>query len=216
MLNWHGLYICVYLCVFVNLCRTEPSALSSLFQSWQRLIMLTLGYTKHFCARLINSAPLLQQPEEQQRFPHENPRITSAAEALLRGCKWVEGLFWNCHLNWGFGHTGTPLIAMNASGPLQGQETLLNRVGKQKIEKTDVVLSSSCLNLIIWFLTSSVYLMKSVTIVWDTEIHAHASNFLNTVIVLYYWDMLGLATQGKNYNSELKKLYQVLGHTTFC
>lgn len=72
---------------------------------------------------------------------------------------------------------------MNASGPLEGQETLLNHVGKQKIEKTDVVLSSSCLNLIIWFLTSSVCLMKSVTIVSFTEIHAHASNFFNIVIV---------------------------------
>lgn len=72
---------------------------------------------------------------------------------------------------------------MNASGPLEGQETLLNRVGKQKIEKTDVVLSSSSLNLIIWFLTSSVYLMKSVTVVSFTDIHAHASNFLNIVIV---------------------------------
>lgn len=70
-------------------------------------------------------------------------------------------------------------------GPLEGQETLLNCVGKQKIEKTDVVLSSSCLNLIICFLTSSIYLMKSVIIVYFTEIHTHASNFLNTVFSLY-------------------------------
>lgn len=45
---------------------------------------------------------------------------------------------------------------MNALGPLEGQEALPNRVGEQKIEKTDVVLSSSCLNLIICFLTSSI------------------------------------------------------------
>lgn len=122
---------------------------------------------------------------EQQRFPKENPRITSAVGAVLRGCKWAEGLFWNCHLNWRFARTGTPLIAMNAWGPLEGQETLLNRVGKQKIEKTDVMLSSSCLNLIICFLTSSIYLMKSVIIVYFTEIHAHASNFLNIIFSLY-------------------------------
>lgn len=122
---------------------------------------------------------------EQQRFPDENPRITSAVEAVLRGCKWVEALFWNCHLNRWFGHTGTPLIAVNAPGPLEGQETLLNRIGKQKTEKTDVVLSSSCMNLMICFLTSSIYLMKSVIIVYFTEIHAHASNFLNIIFSLY-------------------------------
>lgn len=74
---------------------------------------------------------------------------------------------------------------MNALGPLEGQEALPNRVGEQKIEKTDVVLSSSCLNLIICFLTSSIYLMKSVIILYFTQIYAHASDFLNTTFSLY-------------------------------
>lgn len=147
----------------------------------QNISMLYKSIVLYYCNSLRNT--------EQQRFPNENPRIASATEAILRGCKWVEGLFWNCHLNWRFGHTGTSLIAMNALGPLEGQETLPNRVGKQKIEKTDVVLSSSCLNLIICFLTSSIYLTKSVIIVYFTEIRAHASNFLNITFSLHIIEM---------------------------
>lgn len=92
---------------------------------------------------------------------------------------------------------------MYASGLLEGWKTLPNHVGKQKIGKADVVLSSSCLNLINCSLTSSIYLMNSVTTVYFKEIYATQVIFFNIIFIFYIIEILGLATQ-KN-TSVLKK-----------
>lgn len=76
-----------------------------------------------------------------------------------------------------------PLIAMCASGILEGRKTLLNHVGKQKMGKADAVLTSSRLNLIICCLTSSIYLMKYVVTVHFTDINAH-KQFLKILFLL--------------------------------
>lgn len=172
MFNWYISHICVY--VFANmytslsLC-SQQSVTNAYNTGWycclcsmQKISMPCKSKVFYYCDSLRNM--------EQQRHHNENPRVTSAIEAILRDCKWVEGLFWNYHLNWRFGYTGTPLITTYASGLLEGWKTLLNRVGKQKIGKAEVVLTSSCLNLIICFLTSSTYLKSSVIIVYFTDI----------------------------------------------
>jgi len=62
---------------------------------------------------------------------------------------------------------------------------MLNCVGKQKIGKADFVLTSSCLNLLISSLTSSIYLMRSVINVNFTDIYAHASNFFFNIVFTF-------------------------------
>lgn len=209
MFYWHILQLHISVCMLVNLCSTEPSALSSLLQmhepeadnadcATQNISVLNRSIVLCYCDSLRNT--------EQQRVPNGNPGITSAVEAVLRGCKWVEGLFWNCHLNWRFGHTGAPLIAMNAWGPLEGQETLLNHVGKQKIKETDVVLSSSWLNLIICFLISSIYLMKCILQRCMSMQVIFLILFLVFILLRHAWTS---HSGKKNCNSELKKSYQV-------
>lgn len=119
---------------------------------------------------------------EQQRHPNENPRVTSTVEVVLRDCKSVEGLFLFYHLNWRLGHTELHQLLCMLQGFWKGRK-LLNCVGKQKMGKADVVLTPSSLNLITCFLTSSIYLMKSVTILYFVDMYDHKVIF--KILVLF-------------------------------